>query len=341
LRSELSQLRQGQSQTAPEVKQETVRRSTFNTRPDNVPAAPQAAGENLEWRVAALEDSVNRLNDGADHLMDAGELPASAEKLAEWRLAFMNPNLSAEERLSALRMVRRNEGFTEELASAAAGWLASSPGDGTTRSLLQALRGESSPALKAITLQLATTSEDNGVRRRAVENLRGYLEDPNVEAALWELADSDFDDGLSRAVLNTLRRAPVTDSRVATLQARALNASSSLDTRIASMRLLQSANQDISSVAPSLAQTAQSVQERDELISLFRAFDDVNDPNFMLPLVNGLQHNDAEVRVRAADALMDYRDEPNVVAWLEMLAESDPDPRVRQEAMRVFNNGRR
>jgi HEAT repeat protein len=76
-------------------------------------------------------------------------------------------------------------------------------------------------------------------------------------------------------------------------------------------------------------------------IKFFQAFDDVNHPDFMLPLVQGLQDQNAAVRLRATDALIDYRANATIMQWLKVLAESDPDPRVRQEAARAFREENR
>jgi len=122
---------------------------------------------------------------------------------------------------------------------------------------------------------------------------------------------------------------------------RALDGSSSLQERLTALRLLGAGQVDLSRVAPALAQAAQATADAASRLEFYRAFDDVNDPSFMLPLVQGAQDENVEVRLRATDALVDYRSEPAIAELLKAMAQQDPDPRVRREAARVFNNGRR
>lgn len=306
------------------------------------PPVVQTVDADLAQRVTALEASLAGLNSGAEHLMDRGLLPPSETKIAEWRAKFMDSTLSSRDRLTALRMLRRNGQFDDSLAQTAANWLATSTDPNETRGLLGYLRGEDSPVLKSVTLSLATTSTDPKIREGAVSNLREYTDDPQVEAALWQLVSSDSSGSVRSRAEDALRRIPMTEARASTLKMDAINQNVPLEKRLASLRLLQSGKQDISDVAQTLARSAQAAADEKARLEYIQAFDDVNHPEFMLPLVNSAQDQSAEVRLRAADALVDYRSDPTIAEWLKYLAESDPDPRVRKEASRVFReDGRR
>ncbi len=342
LRQEIAGLRASLASESDTPRQIThVPESSPTAPPPTVRALETGSDSPLEQRVAQLEASVSLLSDGADHLMDKGTIPPSEAKLAEWSTTFFNTSATSKERLAAIRQLRRNGAFTPPMALAAANWLATSTDPGETRSLLEALRGADDPALKAVTLNLASSAADNRVRDRAILNLREYVNDPQVEAALWTIVQSDSSERLQRRAQDALGRIPMNDSRAANLEMRALNPSTTVEERLTSLRLLESGKQDIARIAPTLAQAAQGASDAETRLQFYRAFDDVNDPSFMLPLVEGTQDANVEVRLRATDALFDYRSEPAIAELLRAMAESDPDPRIRQEAARIFRDGQR
>jgi HEAT repeat protein len=295
----------------------------------------------MERRLAALEQSVAALSMGAEHLMDRGQIPPSDAKAAEWRATLMDVGQPASDRISALRMLRRNGLFDETAAHTTANWLLSSADPNEQRHLLEHLRGAGSAALKQVTLNLASTSDEARVRERAVANLRQYGDDPSVETALWQMLAAEDSTEVRRRIVDTLGRFPMTDARAASLRAGALDPYASIEKRAASLRILQSGNQDISDIAVPLAQAAEQATDTQERLGFIQAFDDVNHPEFMVPLVAAAQDEDPGVRLRAADALVDYRADPVIKEWLVHLAEHDPNPEVRQEASRVYRQGGR
>jgi HEAT repeat protein len=233
-------------------------------------------------------------------------------------------------------MLSRNEAFTSQMAQVAAGLLAGSTNSSQTRTLLSALRGIDDPAVKTALLSFATSTPDERLREQAVQNLQNYVADPQVEASLWELARSDPAERVRRRAESCLRQIPMTDLRAADLELRALNPSTGIEERLISLRLLGAGKQDISRIAPSLSQAAMEAPDAETRLKYYRAFDDINDPSFMLPLVQGAQDADAEVRRRAMDALVDYRSEPAIAELLRAMAQSDPDAGVREQAARIF-----
>lgn len=303
--------------------------------------APVAVGNSaeLESRVVVLEERVAALKENANHLMDRGQVPPDAVKAAEWKARFLDPNTSARDMFSTLRLLRRNELFDDEIAAHAANLLAQSTNTTTIRAMLDTLRGLDNPALKPAFLALARDSDDRSVRSRAVYNLREFAaNDPKVEATLWKIAKEDGSREVRSRAEDALKRIPMTDARQATLTQQVANIGLPFEERWTAFRILGAGRDvDISQLALSLAQSSQSAPDNESKLAYIRAFDDVNHDEFMVPLVASVQDSDPEVRLRATDALVDYRDrDPNVLAWLRVLAESDPDPRVRREAARAF-----
>lgn len=295
----------------------------------------------LERRVAALEASVSRFDRNADHLMDRGVLPPTAAKLAAWSTIFLDPYAERDARLSALSRLRQNDGVTPQVAQVAAAWLDTSTDPDLTRRLLDILRGVKDPTLKTATLNLVATTAEPRVRERALMNLRDFVEDPAVQAALWQVVAAKPSDIIERRARDALRRIPMTDALAVSLESRALDPAATLEEQLMSLRLLRAGDKDVTRIAPTLAQAAQSATDSETRVKYYAAFDDVNDPSFMLPLVEGAQDADARVRGRAADALLDYRSEPTITDLLKAMAESDPDPGVRQQAARIFRYERR
>jgi hypothetical protein len=305
--------------------------------------APEAVARNigLENRVAALEESVEVLSSGANYLMDRGEIPPSAAKVAELRAKFLDPANSGRDRLSALRLLQRNRLMDDQVVATASELLTRSEDPNVQRSLLGYLRGVENDAVKDITLSLALSSDNSRVRETALSNLRNLAQDPTVESVLWQLATSDPSANVRRRAEESLRRADLTEQQLAATRARAINSATPLDERLTAMRVLNEKREDLSQIAPLLAASAQTTVDPDVLLKYIRSFDDVNHPEFMLPLVNGVQNENTEIRLRATDALIDYRSDPTIMEWLTVLAESDPDPRVRREASRAFRDSGR
>jgi hypothetical protein len=341
LRAEVAALR---VEATPSESKGRVTRAARPAKPANAGADTtsfvMASGE-VEDRVAALESHVAILGKNASRLMDRGLVTPDATKLAEWRDRFLDPEITLRSKLGTLRLLRSNKAFDETLAGHAALLLSQSTNSGSTRSLLEYLRGASNPALKPALLALVAESEDGAIRARALSNLREFAaDDPNVEAALWKIAKEDGSKEMRARAEDALRRVPMTDSRQALLSQQVANSSLPFDERWSALRVLGSSKStDITQLAASLAQTSQLASDPESQLAYLKAFDDVNHPEFMLPLVNLVQSENADVRLRAADALVDYKGmDPNVIEWLKVLAKSDPDPRVRKEATRAFKS---
>lgn len=301
-----------------------------------VPSASRPLDSSLAARLAALEQNVVVLTRSAEHLMEQGTVPLSTAKADELRGILLDENRPPGERLNALRLLRRNGLFTDDLAALAAQWLAASTDPAATRELLENLRGVSNAPLSSTLQNLAATATDRRVREAALQNLGRFVSDPQVDALLKNLALTDPSQDLRNTALEVLRRSPLTPERLQENAALALDPAASLDERLLSFRVLRRSEDALAQVAPTLAQTARATVDPEARLKLYAAFDEVNRPEFKLPLVEGLQDPNPDIRRRAADALVDYREDSTVREWLQVLAQSDPDPGVREQAARAF-----
>jgi HEAT repeat protein len=303
------------------------------------PVTGAADNARIEQRLAAIEDAVNRLTKASEMLMERGQLPLSESKAAELRLKVLDASLPDNERLQALRLLRRNNEVTDEIAVGALAWMQSSTNSRVVASILDQFDGLKNPLLRGPLLQFASTSTDPGVRRQAIENLEHYAGDPAVDALLWKAVQSDADPAVRRQAENSLRNGPMTETRVADMRQRAMNPSASLDERLTAFQALTRAKTDVGDLATMMATTAQSTQDPQQRAQIFAAFDDMTNPALAPVLVNGLQDPNAEVRRRAADSLSGLSGDKAVADWLRYVAENDTDPRVRREAMQALGQG--
>ena len=297
--------------------------------------------DELTDRVTTLEHSVAALHRGAEHLMDQGAIPPSSAKTAAWRAQVTNAGLPSQDRLAALRLLSRNRLVDDQVAQAAAAWLAATTDPNEQREILEQMRGSANPALRQVTLDLASSAEDGRVRDRAVRNLGNYGNDPLVADALWQMLASEASSGVRRRIVDALDDMPMDASRAARLEGEALSPGTPMAKKVAALRLLQSSERDVADIALTLAQDAEFAADNQSRLQYIEAFDDVNHPEFIVPLVTAVQDEDPSIRRRAADALVDYRGDENIKDWLVYLAENDPSPEVRREAARVYREDRR
>lgn len=326
---------------------DTVEASAASPSPTPAPAPTRARpapvttdSTAVTQRLLALEDAVLRLDNSAGYLMDRGQLPPSEGKLAEYRLLFLNAEARTRDRLNALRLLRRNQGLTPEVLQAAAAWMLLDADSSTTRSLLEILSGVSNDALFNATYQLAAGNKDNRVREMAIRNLPSFVSHPEVETLLRTLATSEPNPDLRRQAAGALARLPMNERRLFDLRQQALDLNAPLDQRALSLQLMQQARADVSDVALSLAQSAQVEADKARRLQYLQVFDDVTHPAFLPSIVQAVQDTDPDIRIRATDTLRDYRNDPTALQWLQYLAQSDPDERVRREAAQAFERER-
>ena len=298
------------------------------------------ADDKLNGRVALLEKTVAQLTESSEYLMSRGQLPLAEHKRAELEQKVMDLSASDRDRLQALRLLRRNGSLSEAMVQQTLSWLKIATNNGLREDLVQQLGSATNSLLREPMIKLATSDPNSDVRERAIQNLRGAVSDPQVEALLWNLARTDTDGDVREEAEEALREAPMTDARRTDMRARALDPNSSLDDRLLAVQVLRESGDAASEATAALAQLAQASKDPRERARVFEAFDGSTDPNMKLPLVHGLSDPDPLVRERAADALSGYKTDPAIVEWLKHVAANDADPRVRREASQALQDRR-
>lgn len=342
LRSEVAGLKQQQNAASTKPTKPSGTALSSRAKRSAAPVVIQNADHgDLASRLQIVEQDLASLNQNAQHLMDRGQVPPDETKAAEWKTFFANADLSTDTRklVGTIRLLRSNQLFDDTMAAHAGTLLTQSTNNGVTRALIESLRGIDNVNLKPAFLALANSATDGRVRWNAINGLREFADsDPTVEATLWKIAQNDSSRELRSRAEDALKRIPMTDARQADLAAKVTNTGLDFDERWSAFRVLGNSKEaDLSQVALSLVQSSSVAADDESKIAYIRAFDDINHEEFMVPLVNSVQDPSAEVRLRATDALVDYKDkDPNVKEWLKVLMESDPDPRVRKEAARAF-----
>ena len=296
-----------------------------------------ASDTSLLPRLSAVEDSLAKLMEANEHLMNRGQLPLSPEKQEQLLAQLGDASANERERLQALRLLRRNGVLDDDAVQLAVGWLNSSTNGGLQLRLLQQLGGLTNAALRDPMLAIAVSGGSAEARQRAIGALRPFVNDPQVEAQLWDLLQKDGESGVRRQARDALVDSPVSESRAAALRLKATNPGSSLDERTVAWESLRASGHGTPEVSAALSLLAQSTTDAQDRLRLFEAFNQASDPAFIPPLVQGLQDPSPLVRARAADALSDFRTDPAIEEWYRYLAENDADPAVRRQAARVLN----
>lgn len=323
---------------------------TLETQAGNAPAVPSVAkapvrtptgDAGLNRRVGELEQLMAQLSRASDYLMDRGQLPLGANKAEDLLRRFTDGATADRDRLRALGLLRRNNAMTDDVVQSALDWLQTATNAGTRRDLVEQLSGVTNAALKGPLLALMSTEQNNDVREELAQTLRQFMNDPQVEGALWNTALHDPDEDVREEAEDALRDGPASESRLASLRERAVNPKSSLDEQLLALDALQRAKAPSSDIVASMADLAQNTQDPEQRLKIFRAFDNLDDPATKAPLVHGLQDPNPMVREEAADALSRYSKDPTVREWLQYVANNDVDPTVRREALQALQEGRR
>jgi HEAT repeat protein len=260
--------------------------------------------------------------------------------LDDLRRKLLDSTVADKDKLQALRALRKNKALSDDVLQSALSWLQSSQDGALRRDILQQLGGVTNAALRQPLLDLAATSTDPKLRQQAVENLRDFVADADVEKRLWEMMATDPDGKVREQAEEALRKGPLTPERMASLQQRAANPQAPIEERITAMRALQKGGVDVSDTAMAMAQLAQTTQDVVARARIFQALDGVRDPRLLAPLVGGLQDPSPDVRKEATEALRRFASDPNIHQWLEYVAQSDADSRVKHEAYQALKKFR-
>lgn len=295
----------------------------------------------LPARLAQLEQSVAELARTSELLVERGLVPPNAARMQDMQARFFDPSASDSDRLRALRMIRRNGQITDEVAAQALGLLQNSTNANTRRELLRQLDGLTNSTMKEPLLALLSTEQNGGVREELVDALGDFAQDPAVEAKMWDLALNDPNGEVREEAQDALTEGDLSPERVAALAQKAADPELSLDARLLALRGLREADATPGQLVSDLATLAQTSQDPVTRAKLFSAFDGINDPALMAPLVYGLQDPNPLVRERAADALSSFSSDPRIQEWLNHTIQNDADPRVKREAAQALEQAQR
>jgi len=296
------------------------------------PRAISQDGAGLQARLTSLERSVAEFDRIHKILSDRGMMPPTEEKMAELRQKLFDPNATDEERLNALRQMRRGgDQLSDDTIVQSLAMLQSSTNANFRRELLQHLQGSSNPALKQPLMSMLDTESDQGMREQLVNSLRRFTDDPAVEKKMWDLALNEPNTRVRDQAREAVARGPNTPERIDSLSARASSPDASLDERLIAFRGLRLAKSHTPELVNDFASMAANTTDPVAKAKLFKSFNGLTDPVLLSPLVNGLQDTDPIVRQNAVDSLSEFPD-PRVADWLTHLIQNDTDPTVKREA---------
>jgi len=308
--------------------------SDFAALPGNEPL--RVDRNDFNQRLLALENTISHLTPATNRAPSRGQGAVTATMLEELRRKLLDPAMADKDRLQALRLLRRNKGMDDAVLQSALSWLQSSQDGDTRREILQHLDGYTNAALRQPLLDLAMSSADAKTRQEAVENLRHFMADAEVEKQLWDSMQKDPDPKVRERAEEALREGPMTAERTARLQQRAMDPQADLNQRLTAMRALVKGGADGAEAAASIVALAQNTQDPVARANIYRAVDGVRDPRLLPPLLGGLQDPSPDVRQEATEALSKFASDPNIRQWLEYVAQSDADPKVKREAFQAL-----
>ena len=313
---------------------------SLNDRPKSIASQDQPVA-GIQVRLANLERSMSELSKVSQVLSARGMIPPSEEKIAELQQKFFDPNATDDERVQALRLLRRSGSLTDDVVLQALNTLQSSTNLNVRREIIGHFNGLTNAALKQpLMAMLDTETSDPAIRQQLVSALRRFTDDPAVETKMWDLALNDPNIRVQNEAREALTRSPATPERVDALKNRATNPNASLDERLIAFRGLRLAKSHTPEIVSEFASMAGSVTDPVSRAKLFKSFNGLTDEYLMAPLVNGLQDPDPIVRQSAADSLSSFPD-PRVQEWLNHLIQTDTDPTVKREAHAALEHSQR
>ena len=333
--SNISQLRRELRQS-PNAAPVAVKTGTLPDPRGKERVVVQVSDPALEQRLASLERAVREWTRVSDLLAERGVVPLSTNRLAELLQKVGDTTLPEGERLQNLRALRRNRGLDEQTVQVALSFFSTATNNGVRENILDQIEGATNAVARSTFLEVASRDSDPEVREQAVDNLRRLMGDPQVEAALWNLAQQETNPNVLEEIDEALRSGPMTRERVELMTTRVLDPAATLDQRLLAVRALQRSSTPNPEVSAAVAQMVQSAQDPLDRARIFGALDGTRDASLAPPLVQGLQDPNPIIRERAADALSELKNDPAVAQWLKHVAANDADPTVRREAMQAL-----
>jgi len=294
----------------------------------------RGAHNEIDRRLTSLESGLAKIG-GADSAAHNNRATNNVEDLLK---KLLDPAVPEKERLAILQALRRQKALTDEALQGTLSWLNTSQDGNVRRKIVQQLEGVTNAMMRQPMLDLALNDRDPKVREEALQGLRHFVSDPDVEKRLLAMAQTDPDPKMRAWAEDALRKGVMTPERMVRLQQAALDGNASLEDRLNAIRTLRRNGTDVSEAMLALADFGRNSTDPSARAKVYQSLDGTRDPRVVSVLVNGLQDSDSRARKEAADALSSFAGDPNVQKWLQYLAQSDPDPIVQKEAIKALKH---
>jgi hypothetical protein len=291
----------------------------------------------IQNRLLKMEYQMGQVREGWDGLARRGLVPLSPEDALKYQQLAMNGSVPIEERISALRMLRRHDKVDDGVVQSLAQFAMTSTDSDVRGEIFEQLDGVTNSVLQGFLMSSIANEEDSGVRARLADAMSSFSGDPEVQSWLRHLLESDPDERVKREARQALTQR-LERMEPADLQKVLADTTVTDSEKLAALGQLRrndARSPEVLASAIGLYQTAEDPNVRAEA---FRNLSGVSDPSIMEPLLTGLSQDDSSrVRGVAAGVLSAYREDPTVAAWLKYAAENDPDPGVQRLAQAALN----
>jgi len=124
------------------------------------------------------------------------------------------------------------------------------------------------------------------------------------------------------------------------IRARSLlsNSGAGLREQLAALRLLRRSDQLTDDDVRQMVAVFNQTDDERAQIEIIKQLDEVRTPEFLDTLMNvSSTSENARVRQEAIDSLSGYLPDPDLKEWLEVVAQDDPNKRVKREAQRLLD----
>jgi hypothetical protein len=172
--------------------------------------------------------------------------------------------------------------------------------------------------------QLRRQTNELAALRRETEQLRANMAAGAPRAAMAQSTPPGSNDVASANAVIFDPTAPVT-------------------AKLAALRILRSANARTDGVVKQMLQAFHASDNPDVRADIFRNLSRMTTPELKTPLLQAVSNSNEHPNVRqeAAENMAGFLPDPDVKAWLETLAFSEPDPEVRLAARRSIESYQR
>ena len=159
--------------------------------------------------------------------------------------------------------------------------------------------------------------------------------DPATETRVREIGDTMED---IRWTMSLRGMMPPTPGHIERSRELLSDSDAGLREQLAALRLLRKSDQLTDDDVRQMVKVFNATDDERGQVEIIKQLDDVRTPEFLdtLMKVSSTSEN-ARVRQEAIDSLSGYLPDPDLKDWLEIVAQDDPNGRVRREARRLLD----